>query len=442
MSVHLAKGTRDHLPDSMRHRLVVIDRLRAVFERHGFAPLDTPAFERIETLMGKYGDEGSKLTFKILKRGKGGERGECDLALRYDLTVPLARVAAMNPGLRMPFKRWHIAPVWRAERPARGRFREFVQCDVDIVGAEGISAEAECLATAADAYRALGLSDWRLRVNDRRLLAAMARAAGAADRETDLLVAVDKLDKIGRDGVTAELQGKGFDEASIATVWRLLQVDTSDPAVVLAHLEQHLQGDDVAAALADLRALLPLTEALGVPSERLVIDPTLARGLDYYTGPVFEAELTEGGIGSVGGGGRYDGLIGMFGKNDVPAVGFSVGLERLLVVLEERGELPASEHPVDACVTVFDDAHRLHSARAAARLRQAGLSVEMILAPSKLGKQFKHADAVGARFAITIGPDDASAGMWSLKDLKTGQRTQLSPDDAVAHVSGTVRQDS
>jgi len=438
MSVHLAKGTRDHLPDAMRRRLAVTDVLRQVFARHGFAPLETPAFERIETLMGKYGDEGSKLTFQILKRGKGGERGECDLALRYDLTVPLARVIAMNPGLRLPFKRWQIAPVWRAERPARGRFREFVQCDVDIVGATSIAAEAECLATAADAYTSLGLPDWCLRLNDRRLLAAMADAAGAGDRETQLLVAIDKLDKIGREGVDAELRGKGFGDDALSTVWALLEVDTTDPRAVLAHLGEHLRGPQVDAALADLHRLLDLAVALGVPSDRLVVDPTLARGLDYYTGPVFEAVLTEGGIGSVGGGGRYDGLIGVFGKNDVPAVGFSVGLERLLVVLEERGSLPVASDAIDVCVTVFDEAHRAASSRAAAALRSQGLRVELVLDAPKLGKQFKHADAVGARFAVTIGPDDASAGVWSLKDLRSGDRIALAESKAIAHVRDAV----
>jgi len=438
MSVHLAKGTRDHLPEAMRARLAVVDRLREVFERHGFAPLQTPAVERIETLLGKYGDEGSKLIFKILKRGKGGERGECDMALRYDLTVPLARVVAMNPSLRMPFKRWQIAPVWRAERPGRGRYREFVQCDVDIVGATSVAAEAEVLATAASAYEALGLPDWRLRLNDRRLLRALAHSVGAAERESDLLIAVDKLDKIGRDGVEAELAERGFGPEAIDGVWAVLGIDTTDRDVVLDHLCTVLgstgTGEEVAHAVADLRQLADLAQAMGVPAERLVIDPTLARGLDYYTGPVFEAELTDGGIGSVGGGGRYDGLVGIFGKRSVPAVGFAVGLERLLVVLEERGQLPGEASAIDVCVTVFDEPRRVHSARAAARLREAGLRVELVLDATKLGKQFKHADAIGARWVVTIGPDEAEAGTWSLKHLASGQRHTLPADQAMARL--------
>jgi len=436
MSVHLAKGTRDHLPDAMRSRLVVMDRLRGVFERHGFAPLQTPAIERIETLLGKYGDEGSKLIFKILKRGKGGERGECDMALRYDLTVPLARVVAMNPALPMPFKRWQMAPVWRAERPGRGRFREFVQCDIDIVGAASVAAEAEVLATLADAYAAVGLPDWRVRINDRRLLRALAMSVDASDRETDLLVAVDKLDKIGRDGVARELAERGFDDAAVQGVWKVLDVATDDREAVLHHLAATLPGDEVAAAIADLRELLELATALGVPADRMVVDPTLARGLDYYTGPVFEVELTDGGIGSVGGGGRYDGLVGIFGKRTVPAVGFAVGLERLLVVLEERGELPGQDSGPDVFVTVFDAERRVHSARAAARLRAAGLSVEMTLDHGKLGKQFKRADAENARWVVTIGPDEAASGTWALKHLVSGDRHTLTPAEAIERMRG------
>jgi histidyl-tRNA synthetase len=432
MSVHLAKGTRDHLPDAMRRRLAVTDVLRGVFARHGFDPLETPAIERIETLLGKYGDEGSKLIFKILKRGEGAGTGDADLALRYDLTVPLARVIAMNPGLRMPFKRWQIAPVWRAERPGRGRFREFVQCDVDIIGSSSALAEAECLSVAHDALTALGLHDGVLRVNDRRLLAALARTLGAADREGELLVAVDKLDKIGRDGVSAELRERGFPEAAIEGLWRILDVDTGDRERVLAHLEAHLDGDDVRAATDRVREVIALAMALGVPSAKLLVDPTLARGLDYYTGPVFEIALTEGQIGSAGGGGRYDGLIGkLAGRADVPAVGLSLGLERLLVVLEERGMMPGSSQGVEVLVTLMDETHRPHAAAAAAQLRDAGLRVELILDLQKLGKQFKHADALGARWVLTIGPSEAAAGVVALKDLSTGEQHQVPLADVI-----------
>jgi len=436
MSVHLAKGTRDHLPEAMRLRLAVYDKLRHVFEGHGFHALETPAFERIETLMGKYGDEGSKLIFKILKRGKGGETGACDLALRYDLTVPLARVVAMNPGLRMPFKRWQIAPVWRADRPARGRFREFVQCDCDVVGSKSAVADAECLSVASQSLSALGFHQHRLRLNHRVLLHALASTVGAADRETELLVIIDKLDKIGREGVTKELLARDFEAAAVDKVWDVLDAPDAGRDDVLAHMEAQLEGDEVGPAIERLREVVELAKALGVPDEALVIDPTLARGLDYYTGIVYEFALDGVNMGSVGGGGRYDGLVGMFGKRDVPAVGLSLGIERLIVLLEEEGRTIPGASGIDVTVTIVNDAHLEHAARTAAALRAAGLRVELVLEPSKLGKQFKHANAIGSRYVATVGPDEVAAGGIALKNLTSGEQDTLPLDDAIARIRG------
>ncbi|NOY26281.1 MAG: histidine--tRNA ligase, partial [Oligoflexia bacterium] len=324
-NVFLPKGMRDLLPRQMIHRKRVIATIAQVFDRYGFAPLQTPAMERIETLLGKYGDDGDKLIFKVLKRGQGGARGEVDQALRYDLTVPLARVVAMNADLPLPFKRSQIQPVWRADRPQRGRYREFYQCDVDTVGAPLGLADAECLAVVHDSLLALGFTDFIIRLNDRRWLAALAAACGAQDRETELITAIDKLDKIGRDGVSRDLTGRGFGPNQITTLWR------------------HLDGDPLPGAQqinADLDRVQAYALGLGVDPSRLQRDRTLARGLDYYTGPVFETVLTDGGVGSVSGGGRYDGLIGMFSGRDIPAVGVSLGLERLIVLMEERGMVP------------------------------------------------------------------------------------------------------
>ncbi len=438
MSVHLAKGTRDHLPDAMRLRLAVFDKLRDVFEGHGFHALETPAFERIETLMGKYGDEGNKLIFKILKRGAGGERGECDLALRYDLTVPLARVIAMNPSLRMPFKRWQIAPVWRADRPARGRFREFVQCDCDIVGSDSALADAECLSVASHALQGLGFDGFSLRINHRALLRAMATTVGAADRETELLVAIDKLDKIGRDGVTKELTERGFEDGQIAQVWEILDAPKSGRDAVLAHMAERLDGEGVTEAIARLKEVFDLAQALGVPDEALVVDPTLARGLDCYTGIVYEFTIDGMNMGSVGSGGRYDGLVGMFGKRQVPAVGVSMGVERLIVLLEEAGRTLPGTSGIDVTVTIVDDEHRDHAVRTAKALRDAGLRVELVLQASKLGKQFKHADAIGARFVATVGPSEVAAGGVALKNLTSGEQETVPVADAIARIQAAA----
>lgn len=434
MAVHLAKGARDFLPGAMTNRLAVMDRLRAVFERFGFEPLGTPAFERIETLTGKYGDEGEKLMFRILKRGEGGERGECDMALRYDLTVPLARVLAMNPGLRMPFKRYQMAPVWRADRPQRGRFREFYQCDVDIAGTESPVADAECLAVVAAALGTLGFDNYKIRVNDRRILRSMARAVGALDNETALLVAVDKLDKIGRGGVSAELEGAGLTAEGIAKLWVILDTPAGH-GDTLDQLAPHLD-EEGGVGIEVLREVMALAFAMGVPPERLVIDPTLARGLDYYTGPVFETEVLEPKIGSISGGGRYDGLVGMFSGKPIPAVGVSLGLERLITVMEELGRLPTSPTTARVLVTVFDLERRPYAVKIATDLRAAGVPTDLFLDDRKMRAQFKYANARGYPWIAVAGPDEASAGHVTLKLLATGEQWTGPLEQAAARLLG------
>lgn len=429
MAVHLAKGARDFLPDAMRRRLALMETIREVFERFGFEPLGTPAFERIETLTGKYGDEGEKLLFKILKRGRGEASGEADMALRYDLTVPLARVVAMNPALRMPFKRWQMAPVWRADRPQRGRFREFWQCDVDIVGTTSPLADAECVAVASAALTALDFPNHLVRLNDRRVLRAMARAAGASgDREIPLLIIVDKLDKVGRDGVTEELRGLGIDDDGLARLWSILDVP-SGHAETLDALRPHLD-EEGRAGLDTLAEVLSLAQAMGVAPERLTIDPTLARGLDYYTGPVYEIVLPDTPIGSVSGGGRYDGLVGMFSKKPVPAVGVSLGIERLLTVLEER-EAAATGATAQVLVTCHDAAHRDYALQVATTLRAGGVRTELYLDDRKIKAQLKHANARGYAWVAFCGPDERSSGSVRLKHLESGAQHDMTLQDAV-----------
>jgi histidyl-tRNA synthetase len=436
-TVNLARGTRDFLPEQAAARHAVMSVLREVFAVHGFEGLETPAIERIETLTGKYGDEGQKLIYRVLKRGEGGERGEVDLALRYDLTVPLARVVAMNPQLRMPFKRWQMAPVWRADRPAKGRFREFWQCDVDVVGSTDPLADAECLAVAADALKRLGFEQFTLRVYDRRLLRAAARRCGVgADREGALLVAVDKLDKIGRDGVTAELTSRGFAPAEVEALWTVLSIGGPRDEVLDALGVALVDQDGAAEGVETLRQVTRLAEDLGVPPSVLKIDPTLARGLDYYTGPVWEIDVPEGGVGSLGGGGRYDGLIGVFGKNQVPAVGISFGLERIISVLEDWGRLPAQTLRPEVLVTVFDPGLRGAAARAAAHLREAGLRVDLFAGTTKLKGQLKYADALGVPWVAIVGPGEYGRATVTLKNLATGEQSEVPLVDAAHRVRG------
>lgn len=427
--VQTARGTRDLLPAAMHRRLRVIATIREVFAAYGFDPLETPAMERIDTLMGKYGEEGDKLIFRILERGEGGREGKADLALRYDLTVPLARVMAMNQGTPLPFKRYQIQPVWRADRPQKGRFREFYQCDADIVGNTSRLADAECLAIASDALTALGFSDYTIHLNDRRLLAALVTVAGVPDRESDVLVAIDKLDKIGVAGVTAELLGRGIPQAAVDRLWELLvlpnDLDAFEAAV----------GASAAEGAADLRDVIAWAEELG--ARNIQFDATLARGLSYYTGPVYEVKLSEGGVGTVASGGRYDGLVGMFSGRDVPAVGISLGLERLLVVMEERGLLGDATTRTRALVTLFSDETLPASLALARTLRARGVEVETWLGqPGSVGKQFKYAANRGIPYALVLGPDEVARGLVAVKDLASGTQESVARDSVAALIQG------
>ncbi len=418
--VFLPKGTRDLMPEQMNRRLMVINTVRDVFARYGFDPLETPAFERIETLTGKYGDEGEKLMFRILKRGEGGTKGEVDLALRYDLTVPLARVMAMNPGIPLPFKRSQIQPVWRADRPQRGRFREFYQCDVDTVGTDSPLADAECIAVVHDSLTALGFTDFTIRVNHRQLLRALAVAIEAEDQETSMLQALDKLDKVGRNGVEKELLERSFSRDQAHQLWRYL-----DGAEI----------PDAAPFEQQLKRIVELALSMGVDPDRVRVDRTLARGLDYYTGPVFETVLNGDYSGSVSGGGRYDGLVGMFsGKGDVPAVGVSLGIERIFMLMEEMGLVPATRTATHVWATVFSVETMAATLESASILRTAGVNVQVSTRMGKIGKQLKDASSKGIPFALVCGPEEAAAGTAVLKNLTTGEQVTGTPDELVRHL--------
>ncbi len=427
-------GTRDFLPDAMARRQHAFGLIREVYERYGFSPMDTPAFERLEVLQGKMGDEAENLIFKILKRGEGEETGEADLALRYDLTVPMARFVAANAGqLPMPFKRYAIAPVWRAERAQRGRFREFYQCDVDTIGSDSLVADAEPLLAAGEVYTGLGLTGWEIQVNSRKALRALVASYGVpAELEEATLVAVDKLDKVGADGVGKELGGRGIaPDAVEALVADLVADDFNDR--VRARLEQSERGRE---GLHEVDTVLSLVQP-HLTGGTATFHPELARGLGYYTGPIFEVRH-EGLGSSIGGGGRYDGLVGMFSGQDIPATGFSIGIERLLLVLEESGDLGAAGPAV--FVTVFDEDGTADALDVASRLRGAGISTDLWVGrPGKLGKQFKQADRRGARLALVRGGDERAAGTVSVKDLAVGEQSTISLDELVDHVRGRLQ---
>jgi histidyl-tRNA synthetase len=421
-----ARGMRDFLPDDVRRRQYVIDVVRRVYERYGFEPLETPALENIETLTGKYGEEGNKLIYKILRRGEGESSGDTDLALRYDLTVPLARVVADNRG-KLPrfFKRYQIQPVWRADRPARGRFREFYQCDVDAIGSTSPVVEAEMIAAVSDVLQALGFKDFAVQLNHRQLLTAILDAAGIeAARHGDALISIDKLDKIGADGVVDDMVGRGIElEAARAAI----KNTTGDLGSF---------GDPVGATAAEnIRQIISLCESTAAAGH-VRFTPRLARGLSYYTGAIMEVAVPDL-AGSLGGGGRYDGLIGMFCGEQIPACGFSLGLERILVVMTERGMFPPEIQVSgpDVLVTIFDEALTSESLTLATELRAAGLRVdvypESLKGGKNLGKAFKYADSRQARFVAVVGQDEFKNGDVKIKNMKTGEQISV-PRTSVA----------
>jgi histidyl-tRNA synthetase len=424
-----ARGMRDFLPEDVRRRDHVIRIVSSIYERYGFERLETPALENIETLTGKYGEEGNKLIFKVLRRGEHESSGETDLALRYDLTVPLARVVAEYRG-KLPkfFKRYQIQPVWRADRPARGRFREFFQCDVDAIGSRSMVVEAELCAAVCDVLLALGFGDFTIRVNHRAVLTGLLQAAGVApEMHGSALVAIDKLDKIGVDGVRGELVTRGVDSAAAEAVMQAFggAIGLDDAAALVAGIPEARAGVE------QLTKLFELSSSTSA-SRFIRFDPSLARGLSYYTGAIMEVAVPDL-AGSLGGGGRYDGLIGMFLGEDVPACGFSLGLERILVVMAERKMFPAEveQASADVLLALFDESSITQALKLAAELRDRGIRVEVYPEPDKLGKQMKYASTRLIPFAAILGADEIARDEVTIKNLRTGTQESV-PRAAVA----------
>ncbi|MFO0981421.1 MAG: histidine--tRNA ligase [Planctomycetota bacterium] len=431
MNTQPARGMRDFLAADVRRREHVVSVIKGVYERYGFEPLETPAVENLETLMGKYGEEGNQLIFKILKRGEHEHTGAADLALRYDLTVPLARVVAeYRATLPRFFKRYQIQPVWRADRPARGRFREFYQCDVDALGSRSVVVEAELCAAASEALRALGFRDFAIRLNHRQALAGILDSCGIeAARHGEALVALDKLDKIGREGVARELLERGIAEPAGAQLLRFfgeLAALAQHSEAMLAHLAQLIGGHEAGMRGAqELQQILLLADAAGA-GPHLKIDLSLARGLSYYTAAIMEVNVPDL-AGSLGGGGRYDHLVGMFLGEDVPACGFSLGLERIIVVMTERQMFPPTvvATPADVMVTVWNEAELAGALALAQELRAAGLRTDLYPEADKLGKQFKHAASRNIPLVAIVGDDERARGQVTIKDLRTGQQVTV-----------------
>lgn len=420
----ILKGFRDYLPEQMLLRQEVMSRIRRVFESHGFEPLDTPVLEYMEILTGKAG-ENEKLMYHF------EDAGEREIGLRYDLTVPLARVVAMHQNdIALPFKRYHMAPVWRAEKPQRGRFREFWQCDADIVGVNSTLGDAEALSTFVDAFHAIGLDRAVIAINHRKLLEGLAMVAGvSADQAAHVFRTIDKLDKIGPDKVRAELIDQGASETAADTILRVITTKgTNDELLDLAEKEL----GDYAVAVGELREIVGHLQALDVPSTSYRIDLALARGIDYYTGPVWEAQVEEPKVGSVGGGGRYDGLVGTFLGRDVPATGISLGIERIIEVIQEFDLLPVSKSTAQVEM-VYVKETIAQAGEIARELRAAGINVDQSLVTNKgIGAQLKYADRRGIPFALIPGTEELANSQVSLKNLSTGDQITIDRTDVVS----------
>jgi histidyl-tRNA synthetase len=424
---------RDFLPDDVRRREYVVGIIKDVYDRYGFEPLETPAAENIDTLLGKYGEEGNKLIFKILKRGEHEASGEADLALRYDLTVPLARVVAeYQSKLPRVFKRYQIQPVWRADRPARGRFREFYQCDIDTIGSTSPVAEAEQIGAASEILTALGFDDFVIRINHRKFLAAWLRRVPVPDdRHGDVLVTIDKVDKIGSEGVAKELADKEYSAAQITGIAQWIGAN-HPPEWIDSVAAGFATGADT--GLDNLRSILQLTTATAAKG-RLRVDPSLARGLGYYTGAIMEVNVKDL-PGSIAAGGRYDNLIGTFTGGDVPASGFSLGLERILVVMQERGMFPAAVEnaSVDVVVAALDETALPTAMHVAADLRNSTrLRVDLYPdAAKKLDRIFKYVDQRRARFIAVIGGNEVADGTVTIRNVSTRKSETVKSQEAAA----------
>jgi histidyl-tRNA synthetase len=439
-------GMRDFLPLDVLRRNYVIDIVTRVYQSYGFEPLETPTMERLSTLLGKYGEEGDQLIFRVMKRGDKLTRAlendptqdsVGDAGLRYDLTVPLARVVAQyRNDLPRYFKRYQIQPVYRADRPAKGRYREFYQCDVDVVGSSSPTVEAEVLAAAAELLERLGFvgeEAFAIRLNDRRILRGLMEVTGVPPAlEDSALVALDKLDKIGLDGVRAELDQRGIGPNAAEQLLALFQDAQPTNREILARLGDLLEDSEQGSAgVAGLKQIIARSEA-GPAATRLRVDPYLARGLSYYTGAIFEIEFP-GLSGSGGGGGRYDDLIGMFSGQTLPACGFSLGLERIMLLMEERSMFPAQlAGQPQVLVTQFDESTVTPSLALAQRLRMAGLRVDVYPDNDRYGRQFKYAEERGIRYAAILGPSEIEAARVAVKDLVTGEQSDVDADEIAA----------
>ncbi len=448
MKPSLPRGTRDFGPALMVRRNYIFDTIRAVFQKYGFMPIETPTMENLSTLTGKYGDEGDQLLFKILNSGNFSEHiSQTDLdegykrltpkisekGLRYDLTVPFARYVVMNRNdLVMPFKRYQIQPVWRADRPQKGRYREFYQCDADVVGTDSLLCEAEIVLMIHEVLRRLKLDNFSVKINNRKILSGIAEIAGVIGQETTLCVAIDKLDKIGKEKVEDELRERGFSDETIEKLQPIYTI-ANDQNVIFEYLRNWLENSETGLKGVDeLERVWKLVAGFGLENPQMVFDATLARGLSYYTGAIFEVQANGVSIGSISGGGRYDNLTGTFGMAGLSGVGISFGVDRIYDVLDELQLFPENQlATTQIMLTNFDVEAERYGLKVLSQLRANGIKAEMYPDSTKLKKQFDYADRKQIPFVVIIGSEEIETGLLSLKNMITGEQLKLSVNDVI-----------
>ncbi len=446
----IPKGTRDFGPKAMARRQWIFSTIRNVFEKHGFLPVNTPSFENLQTLTGKYGVEGDKLIFRILNNGdylakadaKALESNDSKAltpsiskkALRYDLTVPFARFVVMNRNdLTFPFRRYQIQPVWRGDRPGKGRYQEFTQCDADIIGSTSTLCEFDLVQVFHEALIDLGVPDFTIHVNDRRILAALAQSLGVdSSKLTDFTVSIDKYDKVGVDGVVEELKNRGFEEAVCGGISRIFSTNTSGSNTDILNAMSRIIGDSEEGAngIDDLKSLLSRSSAQGIDEPSIRFDAMLARGLDYYTGAIFEVRVKNTPFGSICGGGRYDDLTGIFGWKGLSGVGISFGADRIENVLEHFSLFPDFlDRSTDVLIANMGDEDIETEINIASELRSNGFAVEIYPDATKLKKQMKYADDKSIPYVVIIGEDERADKMLTLKSMIDGVQNKLAPSD-------------
>ncbi len=451
--IGIPKGTRDFGPENMIKRNFIFDQIKVVFQKFGFLPLETPTMENLSVLTGKYGDEGDQLLFKVLNSGDflSKVRQEdlqqpqarellpqiAEKGLRYDLTVPFARYVVMNRNdINLPFKRYQIQPVWRADRPQRGRYREFYQCDADVVGTDSLICESEIILMISEVFGRLGLKNYTIKMNNRKILTGITEAIGAEGKEADFCVAIDKLDKIGKEAVQKELSSRGFTDRAL----ELLEPFFNLPGGLTEKLHGlktiFTHSATGTAGLEEISRIYQLAEALQARLEHIDFDITLARGLSYYTGTIFEVKVNDVQMGSVAGGGRYDNLTGVFGMPGLSGVGISFGVDRLYDVMDELKLFPENQiESTQLMVANIDLASEPFALTTLTTIRNAGINSEIYPSSTKLKKQLNYADKKGIPYVLLIGPEEINTGKLSLRNMKTGEQAALTVEEIVKKIT-------